>query len=337
MAMMKAPRKRIWNATFVLFVGLFVLSFAYYAGADENGNRENFFQDTDNDGLSNEEEKALGTDPNNVDTDGDGYSDGVEVESGYNPLKSSPGDKIISEQNTSSTDNSSGASLTTTTTTDNNYTLKTSEALASIVQGVTTNDDPSQGVKSEDVDSALQKSLGETTDEIVLPAIDIKTIKIKKIPKGLKGDAKKEREKKDVIEYLTLMSYIMVNNSPVAIQSQNDLQKVTEQITTDSMNSLSSGNMAYLNTLETQGKKFLDQIKDVEVPESMVDTHVRALQLAEYAVGLKSELQGTQTDPLGQVASYGKLQAFLTEVQSFADDVQTKLTDYGIQDLPLGL
>ncbi|MDD2807954.1 MAG: hypothetical protein PHW95_05570 [Patescibacteria group bacterium] len=67
--------------------------------------------DSDLDGLTNEEEKKLGTDPNNMDTDGDGlldgdevriwhadplkadtdgdgFSDGYEVRHGYNPLGS---------------------------------------------------------------------------------------------------------------------------------------------------------------------------------------------------------------------------------------------------------
>jgi len=43
--------------------------------------------DTDNDGLSDEEEAALNTDPNNPDTDGDGILDGVEVnDDATNPL-----------------------------------------------------------------------------------------------------------------------------------------------------------------------------------------------------------------------------------------------------------
>ena len=65
--------------------------------------------DSDLDGLSNEEEKQLGTNPNNIDTDGDGltdyeevsiyhtnplnadtdgdgFNDGIEVRRGYNPL-----------------------------------------------------------------------------------------------------------------------------------------------------------------------------------------------------------------------------------------------------------
>ena len=42
--------------------------------------------DSDGDGLSNEEEIIIwGTDPNNSDTDGDGYLDGDEVDKGYNP------------------------------------------------------------------------------------------------------------------------------------------------------------------------------------------------------------------------------------------------------------
>lgn len=42
--------------------------------------------DNDKDGLSDELEQKLGTDPNNPDTDGDGYPDGIEVANGFNPL-----------------------------------------------------------------------------------------------------------------------------------------------------------------------------------------------------------------------------------------------------------
>ena len=42
--------------------------------------------DSDEDGLSNKLEESIGTDPNNQDTDNDGYSDGAEVSGSYNPL-----------------------------------------------------------------------------------------------------------------------------------------------------------------------------------------------------------------------------------------------------------
>lgn len=41
--------------------------------------------DSDNDGLSDYEERSLSTDPNKTDTDGDGYLDGVEVSLGTDP------------------------------------------------------------------------------------------------------------------------------------------------------------------------------------------------------------------------------------------------------------
>jgi hypothetical protein len=45
--------------------------------------------DADLDGLTHEEEAALGTDPNLVDTDGDGFNDGDEIDLNTNPLSAS--------------------------------------------------------------------------------------------------------------------------------------------------------------------------------------------------------------------------------------------------------
>lgn len=44
--------------------------------------------DVDNDGLTAKEETKYGTDPNNPDTDGDGFTDGDEISKSYNPLGS---------------------------------------------------------------------------------------------------------------------------------------------------------------------------------------------------------------------------------------------------------
>ncbi len=53
--------------------------------ADSNANT-NAVLDTDQDGLSDVEETSRGTDPKKADSDGDGFTDGVEVRGGYNPL-----------------------------------------------------------------------------------------------------------------------------------------------------------------------------------------------------------------------------------------------------------
>jgi hypothetical protein len=46
--------------------------------------------DSDNDGLTDEEEALYGTDPQKPDTDSDGYSDGTEVVNLYNPIGLAP-------------------------------------------------------------------------------------------------------------------------------------------------------------------------------------------------------------------------------------------------------
>ena len=50
-------------------------------------------KDSDGDGLTDDFEEAIGTNPNSPDSDGDGVSDGVEVGSGTDPLNSLPEDQ----------------------------------------------------------------------------------------------------------------------------------------------------------------------------------------------------------------------------------------------------
>ena len=54
--------------------------------------------DSDNDGLTDNEELRLGTNRFHPDSDGDGYLDGLEIARGYNPLIPSPGDKVAFTQ-----------------------------------------------------------------------------------------------------------------------------------------------------------------------------------------------------------------------------------------------
>ena len=42
-------------------------------------------KDDDGDGLANQEEEKFNTDPQDPDTDGDGYPDKKEIQEGYNP------------------------------------------------------------------------------------------------------------------------------------------------------------------------------------------------------------------------------------------------------------
>jgi len=65
----------------VLFYSIFLLVFVPQIGFAVSENL-----DSDNDGLTDNQEKIYYTDPHNPDTDGDGFLDGVEVNSNFSPL-----------------------------------------------------------------------------------------------------------------------------------------------------------------------------------------------------------------------------------------------------------
>ena len=85
------------NKAKILATGIATLAVFFWTlfAVAENKNSNSLFLDSDQDGLTDQEERMIGTDPQNIDTDGDGYSDGKEVSSGYNPLKPAPGDQVV--------------------------------------------------------------------------------------------------------------------------------------------------------------------------------------------------------------------------------------------------
>lgn len=319
-------------ASFIFF-GLLVSSAALFVFAGDSISTKNIFQDSDQDGLSNDEEKLYGTNPSVKDSDGDGYGDGVEVESGYNPLKPAPGDKIVKEI---SNNNSSSDQFSATQNAPENLTEKVSEEIANIIKNSGQGGDK---VSMEDVDEAVQKVLGEANDEeAVLPEVNIEDIKIKKGPsKSLSEEKRKKQERDDALEYLTVMAYIMANNSPREFKTEDDLSNMLTNLAKDSITELTSGNIGLLNQLSKHGEKIMEELKDIEVPEKMLDTHIKALKMAKYSIQLKEELNATQNDPMGQIAVLAKAQGFLGSATELVDEINKKLVDLDIKGVPLNL
>jgi hypothetical protein len=73
---------------------------ATQADGDHDGQGDECDFDADNDGLGNSDEVESGTDPNNPDTDGDGLTDGAEVNTTHtDPLNpDSDGDGFTDKQ-----------------------------------------------------------------------------------------------------------------------------------------------------------------------------------------------------------------------------------------------
>lgn len=323
------------NARLVLFVcfSLLVSSAALFVFAGDSISTKNIFQDSDQDGLSNDEEKLYGTNPSVKDSDGDGYSDGVEVESGYDPLKPAPGDKIVKQISNESLSSNSQQE----TENGENLTEKVSKEIANVLKNSGQGGDE---ISMEDVDGVVQKALDEgiDTEEVILPEVNVEEIKIKKGPsKSLSEEKRKKQERDDALEYLTVMVYIMANNSPREFKTEDDLSNMLTGLTKDSVTELASGNMNLLNQLSKHGEKIMEELKDIEVPEKMLDTHIKALKMAKYSIQLKKELNATQDDPMGQIAVLAKAQGFLGSATKLVDEINKKLVDLDIKGVPLDL
>jgi hypothetical protein len=315
------------RATLFVFFSLLVFGTAFFVFADDDTNGKNIFQDSDQDGLSNDEEKLYGTDASNRDSDGDGYSDGVEIESGYDPLKMAPGDKIMQEKEAPITSVSDSMKK--------NLTEQVSQELATAIK---TSSEDGSPLSAEDMNASMQKIIESSSQEIVLPDVDIKEIKIKKAPsKSLSDKKRKEQEREDILEYLTVMSYLMANNSPKDFRTENEMSSILTSVSTESFMSLSLGNMSPLNDVATKGESILKAAKDIEVPEAMLETHIKALKISKYAVQLKPELAPNPSDPLGQIAALSRLQGLVGVASSFSQELSSKIAKYSIEQIPVSL
>ncbi len=290
---------------------------------------ENIFVDSDQDGLSNEEERLYKTDPQKRDTDGDSYSDGVEVKSGYDPLKPAPGDKLFvagSNVKEGSADNNSE---------EKNLTQGLSQEIASVITEKTAS---GEDIDLEDLDARVNEVLSGKGAEVVLPPIDIKGLKIKNpVSKNLSEKDRKEKEKEQAVKYLTAMAYIFANNTPQKFTSEEELASSLTLMSGQVMSSLSGSNKEMIGVLAENGRNTLKQARDVEIPEHMLPLHIKALQLAEYAISLEAEVKSTQADPLAEIADMMKIQSLLSASTGYVAEVEAKMKEYGISDLPVQL
>lgn len=316
-----------------------MFGFAVFSLAnDQTGKNENIFQDTDQDGLSNEEEKVYGTDPNESDTDHDGYTDATELKSGYNPLKPAPGDKLIDQENT---DTKSLASTTNTASsetkpaTEENLTQDVSEKVAAIIQEHSTNKAP---LSLDELRKSIQDTLNNkiTLDDI--PEVDKESIKIKKQAYSKYSEEEQQkRMKEDTLEYVTAVSYVFANNSPKTLHSTNDINDIFSSLASNPISLLSGSDTETLQKLSEQGTKVMDQLQSIEVPENMLETHMKALKIATYAIAIKDLIQNNSNDPLAQITSLAYAQGLISVMSEFSLSVQDKLTQYGIEEIPIDL
>lgn len=313
-----------------LFLGVLALfSWVFIGFAQESSESgKNLFADYDQDGLSNEEETAYGTNPDVSDTDGDGYSDYVELTSGYDPLKPAPGDRILPQQELAV-----GEGVEKMQDQENNLTEEVASKLAGAVSANVSGD---SDLTLADIEKVVQDSVDVSSQVPKLPDVDISRIKIKdQTYTGSSEEERKEKIREDAAKYLSAISYIILLQFPQISSGNNEEDSLALMETSfiGIMQSFISGKSEQIDALAESGKKATEQMFDVEVPESLLEVHIRGIQFAQYAQELKKNITVNPGDPLKSISNLSVAQGFLVSVQAFFSEVEKQFSDLGIEDM----
>lgn len=305
----------------LILAALVILSCAFFSYAEEqSGASTNIFLDSDQDGLSNQEEKLYGTDPDKADTDGDGYSDGAEIKSGYDPLKPAPGDKLMD----SGTENPAANNAED----EKNIT----KDLANKISAITLSPDSEEkNISLDEIKSMVNKSLDQNISEDELPQIDPEDLKI--IKQSYKGTAEeiKARKKDDFAKYIVAVYYILSSNSPEPITSGGSVTSIADSVFQKIITALTNRDTSSLSGLNSSGEKILEQLKNVEIPEELADIHIKGMQFAQYSIQMEDLVAPNSEDPMADIANLSKIQSLVETLMVFSTEIQGKFAEYGLQ------
>ncbi len=279
--------------------------------------------DRDQDGLSNKEEELYGTNPDQRDTDGDGYSDGVEVESGYDPLvPASQGDRLIGIGNVHTV---SGQEIAQSRQLTNELRTRVAGIAFDVMKG--------KEVSLDDIDKEMGTLLDGANILKNMPDVDVHNIRIKRQDYGdMNAKDRKRQVKKDITDYLTAVSYIMALYAPQPIKSTKDIDAFAQQLVTET-GKLEDDytNVTYFKKLLPRGEKLLREMNNIEVPEVMLPLHVEGLQLAQAAITAGQSFENiSPDDPASAIVILSQMQALMSAASIFSEKLNEQVTQYGI-------
>lgn len=303
-----------------ILTAIFIASFGFFVYANDGFNKA-AFNDSDQDGLSDEEERMYGTDPKNPDTDGDGYSDGAEIKSGYDPLRPAPGDKILPEKQPLVSPSFSSAQNNDT------YSNEFSNKFRSFLQ-----EKGSTDISLETLNEFVTENIGTDLETIqqkyVLTEEEVLKIKtIKTDYSGLTEEEKLSKIKEAEREYAAALINILAVNIPDEIRNLNDITSFYKNLTLK-IDNLTSGNpdYAYFRALGNNLENANEQLKSIKVPETFFELHVKLLGVVKGFIGLRDPALPPIEDPIGQLIIYPKVMVLGDAASEFLAEFLDKIS-----------
>lgn len=336
------------------FVFLILIAFAWgqFSLADEN--ELNYFEDLDGDGLTNQEEEALGTDPNKADTDDDGYSDGIELESGFDPLVKDgepKEDGLVGEDSSETTPETSEGSDSEEGDTNEEENINTTEAFIENIQEIkaeemevlkqaavndeiletmeASGDDTKYSLTEADVQAIVEKTVLETQLSQELEIISEEELNIQEEVTEQNDQTLKE-EKEAVEAYFVKVGYVMFEEVPFLFQDGGNIMGVATQLISGVGSDIDGGDSSNLTDLKGKSESVYNKIKEIEAPYVLKDVHKMGLSLQKYMIGQDETIATDKDDPVALASMLGQVQAVMSEVDVLGEDTMDILGDFDI-------
>lgn len=261
--------------------------------------------DPDSDGLKNWQEKIYKTDARNPDTDGDGYIDGEEVGSGYDPTIPAPADAL------------SGTDTTQPRPLPKNLTDQLAQTMAQkVINGEIT---PTQGDKLDPNDpntpynqEIIQEALyqvGQTAEKyFVLPRIPDSEIIITQTP----------ATKDALYEYLDQTSKAMSYERSKNI-GQSELAIIKDAI--------DNKNTENVEILLSDYRDTVKNLKKISVPADIADLHKEQIAIFQLDANIMESVKNFQNDPVKAMAAMEAYPKAVDALQKWQEKFMVKLAD----------
>ena len=265
--------------------------------------------DPDGDGLKNWQEETYKTDPRNPDTDGDGYLDGEEVASGYDPLIPAPNDAL--EGTDTNTPRPLPKNLTTYLA--QILTQKISSGEIAPAQGSSLEDisnDPNLPYNQDLMDEALAQIGLRAKEYFTLPVVETKDISVSSSPTTYES----------IGIYIAAMGQA-VSRSPEVKQ----LNKSEFSIIEDAVQNKNTTN---ITLLRTSAQKNIERMREVTTPQGFENLHAQQIALLMLEETIFDAIVHLDEDPAMAAAALETYPQFVAAYQAFSEELNTKIQSY---------
>ncbi|OGD23538.1 hypothetical protein A2Z10_00610 [Candidatus Azambacteria bacterium RBG_16_47_10] len=264
--------------------------------------------DPDGDGLKNWQEETYKTDPRNPDTDGDGYLDGEEVASGYDPLIPAPNDAL--EGTDTNTPRPLPKNLTTYLA--QILTQKISSGEIAPAQGSSLEDisnDPNLPYNQDLMDEALAQIGLRAKEYFALPEVKDTEIKISLVP----------ATKESVVLYVFQLSQAMLFEESGGLNaSEGNIIKETVE----------TKNTEKITLLINDYKKTVVALKEVVAPSEFAEMHKNYIAIFSLLTTVLDSVKNASEDPAKAAAAIETYPQALDMVRLWDEQLLTKIASY---------